>query len=335
MQDFTVGIDIGGTKIAVGIFDSHFTLLEKRAFPFDTSAPAEKIFSHLCENIDGTLAKVSAGGKISRVGVGVPGIVDTTGKIVLFTPNAPLLNGFPLWENLHARYRGAEIRLENDANAAALAEHTLGMGRGFSDMLYATISTGIGAGLILNGKLFRGSHRSAGEIGHVILVPGGQPCSCGNSGCAEAYAGGANFPHQIQARIDAGEHSLMRELSVRHGRIDGEVLFQAYTAGDALAIEFFGRITQILGILFYNIYKILDIPCFVLGGGLTNMGEALLTPIRNNMRDLCHDIDQERTFYVNRAHFSSDEIGIYGAAMVFEENMGTKEQEGIFQNGNI
>ena len=86
------------------------------------------------------------------------------------------------------------MQLENDANAAALAEYTLGAGRGFPNMIYSTISTGIGAGIILDGRLYRGSNRAAGEIGHMILVPGGEPCGCGNSGCVEAYAGGANFP---------------------------------------------------------------------------------------------------------------------------------------------
>lgn len=316
MRDYIIGIDIGGTKIATGVFDPDFALLAQHTQPFNQNASAEGIFSCLCNGVLAALADAPAEGSIAKIGVSIPGIVNAAGTGVFFTPNTPSIWGFALGDRLRQRFN-AKVQLENDANAAALAEYTLGAGRGFLSMIYSTISTGIGAGIILDGRLYRGSNRAAGEIGHMILVPGGEPCGCGNNGCVEAYAGGANFPKQIQARIDAGEPTLMRELAKQHGRIDGHVLAEAYHAGDSLAAEFLERITRLLGTLYYNIYRILDIQCFVLGGGLTNLGETLLQPIRDTITDLRRSAEEKDIpLYIKKAHFSSWEIGLYGAALI-------------------
>ena len=316
MDGYCFGIDIGGTKIALGILSPALQLVARREFLFDPALPAEEIFALLRTQLEGCLADASLrAAQIERIGLGVPGIIDKGGRSLKFAANAQLLNHFPLCDALQTLFPRAQIFMENDANAAAVAESTLGAGRDFPNMLYCTISTGVGCGIILNGKLFRGSHMAAGEIGHMIVYPGGEPCGCGGRGCAEAYAGGANYPRRIRARIEAGEPPQMAELAQKHGRIDGRVLGEAYALGDRMALEVLDEICAALGLLFYNIYKLLNLDCYVLGGGLTNLGEPLVAGIRSHFQALRVGADTMDPVHFLPAHFSSAEIGIYGAAL--------------------
>ncbi len=317
MDGYVFGIDIGGTKIALGILSPSLQLVARREFPFDPSLPAGDIFALLRAQLEGCLADASlCAAQISSIGIGVPGIIHKDGRSLKFATNAQLLNDFPLCTALQELFPEAQIRMENDANAAAVAESMLGAGRGFEHMLYCTISTGVGCGIILNGRLFRGSHMAAGEIGHMILYPGGEPCGCGSLGCAEAYAGGANYPRRIRARIEAGEPTIMAELAQKHGRIDGRVLGEACALGDAMALEMLDEICAAMGLLFYNIYKLLNLDCYVLGGGLTNLGEPLFSGIRRHFEALRVGADTMEPVHFLPAHFSSAEIGVYGAALV-------------------
>ncbi len=317
MDGYILGIDIGGTKIALGIMDASLHLVDRREFPFDPALPAGEIFTMLREQIDSCLKTCSlCPAQITRIGIGVPGIINKDGRSLKFAANAQLLNNFPLYGALQTLFPKALIIMENDANAAAVAESTLGAGRGFAHMLYCTISTGVGCGIILNGKLFRGSHMAAGEIGHMIVYPGGEPCGCGGRGCAEAYAGGANYPRQIRRRIEAGEPTVMAELAKKHGRIDGRVLGEALTLNDPMAEEIFDGICACLGLLFYNIYKLLNIDCYVLGGGLTNLGAPLFERIHSHFQALRTGVDTMDEVHFLPAFFSSAEIGVYGAALV-------------------
>ena len=317
MQSYTLGIDIGGTKIALGALSNAFHLLARREFPYDPARTAEDTFARLAAQIRDCLSDAGVkAAAVTHVGVGLPGVLSPDRRSLRFAPNAALFNAFPLYDALQSLFPGAALRMENDANAACLAESRLGAGQGFRNMLYATISTGIGCGLILDGKLYRGSRFSAGEIGHMRIYPGGEACGCGGRGCAEAYAGGANYPRRIRRRIDAGEQTAMTALAAEHGgAIDGRVLSAALGLGDPMAREVFGEICAALGLLFYNINKLLDLDAFVLGGGLTNLGEPLFCGVRREYAALCTPMDDPAGGRFLPAHFSSAEIGIFGAAM--------------------
>ena len=187
MQSYTLGIDIGGTKIALGALSNAFHLLARREFPYDPARTAEDTFARLAAQIRDCLSDAGVkAAAVTHVGVGLPGVLSPDRRSLRFAPNAALFNAFPLYDALQSLFPGAALRMENDANAACLAESRLGAGQGFRNMLYATISTGIGCGLILDGKLYRGSRFSAGEIGHMRISPGGEACGCGGCGCAEA-----------------------------------------------------------------------------------------------------------------------------------------------------
>jgi len=315
MSEYILGIDVGGTKIALGILLGE-SLVARREFPFDPSADADTIFEKLTDTIALTLGDASLrAADISAVGLGVPGTIRPDRRSLQFAANAPLLNGFPLCDKLSALFPGVPVVMENDANAAALAEHILGAGKGLGDMLYCTISTGVGGGLILNDTLFRGPNMAAGEIGHMVVYPGGAPCGCGGHGHAEAYAGGANYPRAIRARIEAGEPTVMAELAEQSGRLDGRVLAAALAEGDAMAQDILAQIASAVALLFYNTYKLLGLQTFVLGGGLTNLGDTLFDAIRAALTGLYTPMDAGVTLTLLPARFSSAEIGVYGAAL--------------------
>ncbi|MBR3294778.1 MAG: ROK family protein [Clostridia bacterium] len=317
---YALGIDIGGTKIAIGIMNSDNEMLCTDSFLIE-GMTAISIFVKMQDTIEELVRE--AGLKkddISSIGIGVPGIINKDRRSVLFAPNIPLLNDFPLYRSLRNMFPDAAIVLENDANAAGLAESILGAGKNFDNMIYCTISTGVGAGIIIDHKLFRGSHLAAGEIGHMITFPDGEPCGCGNRGCAEAYAGGANYPKYIRHVIDSGRETILKDYLEAHGTIDGRALSFGLDNHDALAEEVFSKICRTIGILFFNLYKCLNIDCYILGGGLTNLGDKLFTGIEENFQKLRVGADTMEKVYFLPAHFTSNEIGVYGAALVALEN---------------
>lgn len=311
MKQTILGIDIGGTKIAIGVFDENDRLLAQQVFATQKQTTADAFFDALSASITDMLAQTGID-KIDKIGLGIPGMVASSGREIALAPNIQYLSHYPLCERLEQTFH-ASVVLENDANAAALAEYHLGAGQGFSNMVFSTISTGIGAGIIVNGNLVKGAYRMAAEVGHMIIVPDGLPCGCGNKGCAEAYAGGANYPRQIEKRIAAGEPTIMTKLAKKYGGIDGHVLSEAYALGDDMATQMLAQITWALGTVYYNIYKVLDNNCFVLGGGLTNMGNPLFSGIEKTFLGLCRGKSSEDIIHFKKAHFGSDEIGIYGA----------------------
>ena len=317
MRDYVLGLDIGGTKIAVGILDGNDKLIGRTQFSAKAGESPEMVFTLLTSSIDELLKRYDlAKDDISSIGVGVPGIISSDARSVLFAPNISILNSFDIYGSLKAEFPDAFIVIENDANCAGYAEYKAGSGLGRKNMIYCTISTGVGGAIIINGDLFRGSNMVAGEIGHMIIHPGGRLCGCGNKGCAEAYAGGANYPRYIKECLDNGRKSIISELAMEHGKIDGEVLSKAIDMADPFALEVFNEITETIGLLFFNIYKLLNIDCYVLGGGFTNVGEKLFNGIREHFEKYRVGTDTHDRVDFIPAHFPSSEIGIYGAALV-------------------
>lgn len=304
-----IGIDIGGTKTALGIFDEAHTCIAKHKLPTDLSLSAEQfagsLIAFLLEQLHAlSLSKETIGG----IGIGCPSNVNSETGVIYDTTNIPKLRNFCFAEPFQ-RFFQVPVVVDNDANAAALAEHRYGAGRGFSSFLYATASTGLGGGLILNNRLFRGADGFAGEIGHAIITyKQGLPCNCGNVGCFESYAGGANIGRHVHARIARGEETVMTTLSP--GKIDGQTLAAAFAMGDAMAISLLDQIGAYIGIMLFNIYKILNLNCYVIGGGLTNIGEPLFSRIRNTFDCFARKIDTP--IFIKPAELTGD-FGIIGA----------------------
>jgi glucokinase len=217
--------------------------------------------------------------EIIAAGVGCGGPLDPKTGMIMEPPNLPGWVDVPLVKILQDAL-GIPVYLDNDANAAALGEHRFGAGRGVENMVYLTISTGIGGGIIIGNKLYQGQNGNAGEIGHMSLAINGRPCNCGSRGCLEAYASGTNIAARAREAVGAGEKSLLTELAGSPDNISGETIMAAMQAGDSVATRIWDETMEILGAGIANVINIFNPQRVVLGGGITNFGDLLFGPIR-------------------------------------------------------
>jgi glucokinase len=312
MREHVIGIDVGGTKIAYGLYGRHKKLIEKCRHAADSTLSAEAFFDRMLDEIGALLSRNGLSGDDLRgVGVGMPSFVlHAEGRIVT-TVNLKRIENFEARAYLQQRL-GADIRVEidNDAHAAALAEHRYGAGRGFPHMLYCPISTGMASGIIINGELFRGSYGWSGESGHMVATPGaGELCGCGNRGCFVSYCSGAMIIRHIQRWIAEGQATAMTSYPGPGEKLTAEHLLRACRAGDALALRALDQMGHYLGLWCFNLYVTLNINCFVFGGGLTNFGESLFGRMRSVFDSFNHN--------AYPVHFKlaelGDECGVLGA----------------------
>nr|PZN38179.1 MAG: hypothetical protein DIU70_11360 [Bacillota bacterium] len=218
--------------------------------------------------------------EVAAAGVGLPGPVDTRRGTTLQTPNIPGLEGFPVASFLREQL-GVPVFVENDANLAALGEWALGAGRGARHVLYVTVSTGIGGGIVLDGRVYSGAHGSAGEVGHILAVPGGRPCGCGRRGCLEAHASGTAIGQIATEALAAGEPSRLREMADPvTGRVTAAQVAAAAREGDPLATRIWDQAMRHIGWALGDLANILDPERIVLGGGVARAGEQMLGPVR-------------------------------------------------------
>jgi glucokinase len=275
------GIDVGGTNLRVALGSPSGELLDKRHRDTQTEPGASEGIKALAEMMEELAAANHLQmSDIGSVGVGVPGPTDpTTG--VLFNP--PHLPG---WHNvavarLLEEATGIPTRLENDAQLAAYGEFHHGAGRGSRHMVYVTISTGIGGGIIIDGKLYTGAGGTAGEVGHVVIDPDGPICSCGRRGHLEALASGTSMARIAAERIAAGEASSLSKLE----RITAKAIGDAADAGDPLARSVLANAGRLLGLSLGGLLNILDPEVLVLGGGVILIGPALLDHVHPAIKD--------------------------------------------------
>ncbi|MDR2630524.1 MAG: ROK family protein [Spirochaetaceae bacterium] len=320
MGAYVMGIDVGGTKIACGLFDEKKTLVAQRRCPSDPALPPEAFFDGLIREVHTLLDEQSLDLDALRgIGLGMPSFILFEQGHIVKTSNLVNIRDFPAKTYLTERLPGMPIVLDNDAHVAALAENRFGAGRGFKNMLYCPISTGIATGIIINGKLFRGTYGWAGETGHMIATPGeGLVCGCGNQGCFMSWCSGSMIIKHIQSWIAQGAKTLMTDLAGDAAKIDCFYLEMAYDRGDPLAQRALDQMARYLGLWFFNLYMTFNIDCFVLGGGLLKMGEKLLDPVRRIFDSYNRN---EKPVYFKPAELE-DRFGIIGAAeLIFEDSL--------------
>lgn len=310
MGKFYMGIDVGGTKIAYGLFDESARLVAKRSTASDSTCPPEPFFDAVA-NEALKLAEESGVRRedLAGVGVGVPSYVKYDEGRIVKTVNLTCLNNFPARDYLSGKL-GLPVALANDAQAAALAEHRHGAGRGFPNMLYCPVSTGISSAVIINGQLFRGSYGWAGETGHAIITPGeGILCGCGNRGCLMSYISGSMIVKHVQKKLAEGEKSILPELAGGTSRITAYTIEQGYDQGDPLARWALAQMTKYMAVWLYNLYVTFNINCFVFGGGLLKFGDRLFPAVRAQF-DAYNQSDLP--VYFKNAELTED-FGIVGA----------------------
>ncbi len=278
MSGHTIGVDVGGTKIAAGLVDVDGRVLATER----TESPA-KDPTEIVRTIGGLVARLGAGQDVEAVGVSAAGFVDKERATVLFAPNLAWRDE-PLKKLLEDE-TGLPVVVENDANAAAWGEFTFGAGHDVDDLLMLTIGTGVGGGVVLDGQLMRGSFGIGAEVGHIEMVPDGVPCGCGNSGCLESYASGRALVRRSreEARRDPeAAAALLRDADGSVEKITGPLVTEAARRGDAFAVERFAELGDWLGRGLASLAAVLDPAVVVIGGGVGEAGGLLLEPARRS-----------------------------------------------------
>jgi glucokinase len=280
MTRTVLGIDIGGTKLAVGVATDDGRLLSTGLVPTFALEGPDAVIRRVVDLANRALADAGlTAADVAGIGVGCTGPLDTVTGIVHDPPNMPGWEVVPVGPRLAEAF-GRPVVIDNDANAAALGEYRFGAGRGVSDLFYATISTGIGAGLVLDGRLFRGVNGNAVEIGHMTVAYQGRLCNCGRRGCLEAYASGPAIADRAREALATGDPSTLSAIPGGPDAITAADVSAAAIAGDALAGRVWTETVEVLGAGIANVLNVFNPGRVILGGGVARAGEALFVPVR-------------------------------------------------------
>lgn len=264
---YAIGIDIGGTKIALALGTERGKILRQEEIPTKTGAQSRRFAHFLAAYVKNFIRESGIPtSKISGIGVGCPGAVNPQNGLIPRSPNLPGWKGIPL-RNILSGATGLPVFFANDANAAAIAESVFGAGKGVENFIYITVSTGIGGGIVLNGRIYEGSGFVAGEIGHLSVVPDGNQCNCGRRGCLEAYASGTAIGRFVQEHRSDIKSSL-KSTVFRDGNFGARQVGLAAKAGDRTAIESYRRAGYYLGIGIADLLNILNPEKIIIGGGV-------------------------------------------------------------------
>lgn len=281
MSDLAIGIDIGGTKVAGGVLDEQGAIVARarRDTPHRSKSPdvVEDTIVGVIEDLLGQTARED----VVAVGVGAAGWVSADRATILFAPHLSWRNE-PLQERLSTRVP-VPVYVDNDANAAGWAEHRFGAGRGETHLMMITLGTGIGGALVMDGQVQRGRYGVAGEYGHMMVVPGGHRCECGNRGCWEQYASGNALVREARSLLLANSpvaHDLLERLGGEDQSLTGPVITEAAQDGDQTCVELIADIGRWLGTGLANLAAAFDPGSFVIGGGVSAAGDLLLGPAR-------------------------------------------------------
>jgi len=308
-----LGVDVGGTKVAVGVVDDEGTILSQTRTPMVANGGAEAGFDAVDKAIRSVMS-ADAEGTIHGIGICAPGPLDPRTGVVLNPPNVPCWRNFPLAERVRTQYR-IPVKVENDANAAALAETRWGAARGFRYVFYATIGTGIGTGIVFDGSIYHGKTGSAGEGGHVSIDYRGPVCRCGKRGCIEVLASGTAIGVRARAKLtaDRSRHSAMLDFAKGDiASVTSETVARAYAVGDPMAQDVLGETVELLTPWLGSIVDLLDPDVIVVGGGVA----AILTPffeqIQQTLPKWCVN-PKANEIPLRMAHYGAD-AGIAGGA---------------------
>jgi glucokinase len=302
-------VDLGGTKcLAVALEDGK--VVDECRVPTPVGEAA------LLDTVAAAATAVQATGPAVGVGVGVPGLVDREG-VLRFAPNLPGVAELPIGTELTSRL-GVPVRVDNDATCAAWGERQAGAARGYDDVLLVALGTGIGSGIIADGRLLRGANGFAGEVGHMVVDPDGPPCPCGKRGCWERFASGSGLGRLGRLAAEAGRAT--RILALAGGDpalVRGEHVTGAAAAGDAEAAAVLVDFGWWVALGLANLANIFDPQAFVLGGGLVEAGELLLSPVRAAFGDLVTGSGHRPAVAIVPATLG-DHAGAIGAASLFD-----------------
>lgn len=312
---YNIGIDLGGTNIKVGLVNENYEIIQKASVPTDLPRPAEAICKSIVDTVWKVLneAKVTIG-EVKSIGIGTPGVANRNSGTVLYSCNLGFKN-----TDLRAlikKYLDKPVFVENDANAAAFGEVLAGAGKGFKDVIVVTLGTGVGGGIIIDGKIYTGFNFCGAELGHTVIEFNGRQCSCGRKGCFEAYSSATALINMTKEAMDAHKDSKMWEIAGSLDGVDGKTAFDGMRANDPAAKEVVDMYIEYLGCGLTNIINTFQPEVLLIGGGICKEGKNLTEPLNEIVKRDSYCIDAERTTKLDICKLGND-AGIIGAAFLY------------------
>lgn len=270
---FAIGVDLGGTNMRIAALDAAGKQLELITTSTEVKRGRDLVVGDICDAIRALRKKFDSRLEFAGTGIGVPGIIDMDSGTVLQSPNLPDWANYPVRDEIQRRVEG-QVTLENDANVAALGEKWMGAGRDVDSMCMFTLGTGVGAGIVLDGKIWHGLMGMAGECGHITVVPDGVECGCGNRGCVEQYASATAVKRMAIEAIATGRAPELARAMSENPEFSSKVVFQYALEGDETAKQIFEVVGHTMGTVLGAMVNALNLPMYVIGGGLASGWEA-------------------------------------------------------------
>ena len=311
-----VGVDIGGTKVAAGLVNSEGEILAENRTPMLTTGAPSNGLSAVSAAIQGLFPDGSSQNQIAAIGICAPGPLDPKTGVIINPPNLPIWHNYPLAEEMRRVYN-VPVRVDNDANAAALAEGKWGAGRGYRNFFYATVGTGIGTGIILDGRIFHGKTGAAAEGGHMGIDRNGPLCNCGKRGCIETLAAGPAIARRARQKLEKNPKSVLWEMAGGNIQmVSAEMVGKAHAINDSVAKEVMRETLDLLAYWLGSIIDLLEPDAIVIGGGVSLLLAPFLDEIRERWRGACIN-PRPLDIPLVLAHYGEN-AGIAGAAALCE-----------------
>lgn len=304
-KNFVVAVDLGGTKIYTALVDLEGNIVKEKVVKTEAEKGDLAIVSNIKSTIDFVLDGIDMK-NVKAIGIGSPGPLDVKKGLIVAPPNLPFKN-FNIVENLNDKY-GIPVFLDNDANAATLAEFMFGVGKGTENMVYVTVSTGIGGGAILNGKIYRGSTSNAVEVGHTTVKGDGPRCGCGNKGCGERMASGTAIMKRAEEAVNSNVETSLK----KYEKVTAKEVFEEAKNGDIVSQDILDEALSYLGIIVANVANTFDPDMIVLGGGVISAGDVVMEAVKKVVKARCLGIVAENC-KIERSNLEG-KSGVLGAA---------------------
>ena len=315
---FTVGIDLGGTNIAVGLLDGDYKIVDRMKKKTEASRTPDEIVSDMASITRDLLKRNGLSpSELDNIGIATPGLVDAKRGILEKCCNLPF-RSYPLAERMSSLLDGARVHIANDANAAALAEAMIGAAKGTRNSVMLTLGTGVGSGIIIDGRIFSGGLNCSGaEIGHMVIKANGRQCACGRRGCVECYCSAVGLANMTREKMHELEMkdipSKLFDVAREDGKIGARTPFKAKKLGDEHARAIVDKYVKYLGLAVANIINIFQPEVISIGGGVSNEGDNLIIPLREVADSEQYTRDNEIRTKICVAELGTD-AGIIGAA---------------------
>ncbi|MBR6408377.1 MAG: ROK family protein [Clostridia bacterium] len=311
-----VGIDLGGTAIKIGFVDERCKIVAKGKTATNVGRPYGEIIADMAKLIKEFARQNSVSlSEIESIGIGSPGVADSQNGVLIFSNNLNWKH-VPVRQELQKHF-DVPVFLENDANCAALGESIAGASSKYASSVLVTLGTGVGGGIVIGGRIHNGFNGGAGEIGHMVIVAGGEKCSCGRNGCFERYASASALVRSAQKAAEQNPDSLLSKMARQSGEMNGIVVMDAARAGDMVTLELLDRFREYVAVGLANIANVLQPEAIVIGGGISNEGEFLIGGIREKTYAQMYT-DAIKYPAIVAAQLGND-AGIIGAAMLGEK----------------